>query len=197
MKTAIKTTAIAGLALLTSACATTYGEIGFWGEGVAADPISSDTFRIRSRGNGATEHATIEDYAMLRAAEAVKSACFTHFVVLDGADRTTVDEDVTPAHWTKTVVEKEVDGKKVKTVDRTYHPETRSITIRPGQDLVVRGLALRQGEPAPEEAISADEIIWHVGPRVERRKNAPPPVFPDCGSVTAGSGAAAHARVGG
>ena len=181
----MKTTGlIIGLALLTSACATTYGDIGFWGDGVAADQMSSDTFRIRSRGNGATEHATIEDYAMLRAAEAVKGACFTHFVVLDGADRTEVEEDVTPAHWTKTVVEKEVEGKKVKTVERTYHPETRSITIRPGQDLVVRGVALRGGERAPEEAISADEIIWHVGPRVERRKNAPAPVFPDCGGIT-------------
>ena len=170
---------IIGLALLTSACATTYGDIGFWGEGVAADQMSSDTFRIRSRGNGATEHATIEDYAMLRAAEAVKAACFSHFVVLDGADRTTVDEDVTPAHWTKTVTEKEVDGKKVQKVERTYHPETRSITIRPGQDLIVRGLRV-SGPLVPEEAISADEIILHVGPRVERRKNAPPPVFPDC-----------------
>ena len=178
-----RTGLIIGLALLTSACATTYGEMGFWGDGVAADQMASDTFRIRSRGNGATEHATIEDYALLRAAEAVKGACFTHFVVLDGADRTEVDEDVTPAPWTTTVREKEVDGKKVTKVERTYHPETRSITIRPGQDLVVRGLAVRQGEPAPEAAMSADEIIWHVGPRVERRKNAPPPVFPDCTQI--------------
>ena len=160
---------IGAAALLTSACATTYGEIGFWGDGVAADQMASDTFRIRSRGNGATEHATIEDYALLRAAEAVKGACFTHFVVLDGADRTEVDEDVTPAHWTKTTREKEVDGKKVKVVERTFHPETRSITIRPGQDLVVRGLLVPAGQPAPEEAMSAEEIIWHVSPRVERR----------------------------
>ena len=171
---------IIGLALLTSACATTYGDIGFWGDGVAADQMSADTFRIRSRGNGSTEHATVEDYAVLRAAEAVKGACFTHFVVLDGADRTEVDESVTPAHWTSKTVEKEVDGEKVKVVRRTFHPETRSVTIRPGQDLVVRGLAIAGGAPAPEEAISADEVIWHVGPRVERRKDAPPPVFPEC-----------------
>ena len=182
----MKTTGlIIAAALLTSACATTYGDIGFWGEGVAADQLASDTFRIRSRGNGATEHATIEDFALLRAAETVKGACFTHFVVLDGADRTEVEEDVTPAHWTKSVEEKEVDGEKVKVVHRTYHPETRSITVRPGQDLVVRGLTLAEGEPAPEAAMSADEIIWHVGPRVERRKNAPPPVFPDCTQIAA------------
>ena len=182
----MKTTGlIIGLALLTSACGTTYGDIGFWGDGVAADQMASDTFRIRSRGNGATEHATIEDYALLRAAETVKGACFTHFVVLDGADRTTVEEDVTPAHWTTTKVEKEVDGKKVQTIERTYHPEARSVTVRPGQDLVVRGLTLASGDAAPPEAMSADEIIWHVGPRVERRKNAPPPVFPDCAQLAA------------
>ena len=182
----MKTTGlIIGLALLTSACATTYGDIGFWGDGVAADQMSSDTFRIRSRGNGATEHATIEDYAMLRAAEAVKGACFTHFVVLDGADRTEVEESVTPAHWTRTVEKKVVEGKEVKVEHRSHTPESHSITIRPGQDLVVRGLSLRPGEAAPAEAFSADEILWHVGSRVERRKNAPPPVFPDCSQLAA------------
>ena len=182
----MKTTGlIIGLALLTSACATTYGDIGFGGDGVAADQMAADTFRIRSRGNGATEHATIEDYALLRAAETVKGACFTHFVVLDGADRTEVEESVTPAHWTKTVEVKEVDGKKVKVENRSFTPESRSITIRPGQDLIVRGLTVGSDEAAPEEALSADEIIRHVGSRVERRKNAPPPVFPDCSQLAA------------
>jgi hypothetical protein len=175
---------IIAAALLTSACATTYGDIGFWGDGVAADPLASDTFRIRSRGNGATEHATIEDYALLRAAEAVKGACFTHFVVLDGADRTEVEESVTPAQWTETVEKKVVDGKEVKVKHRSYTPESHSITIRPGQDLIVRGLAVPRGQAAPEGSLSADEILWHVGSRVERRKNAPPPIFPDCGAAT-------------
>ena len=193
----MKTTAmIIAAALLTSACATTYGEIGFWEDGVAADQLASDTFRIRSRGNGATEHATIEDFALLRAAETVKGACFTHFVVLDGADRTTVDESVTPAQWTETVEKKVVDGKEVKVKHRSYTPESHSITIRPGQDLVVRGLALSRGEAAPDGAIAADEILWHVGSRVQRRKNAPPPIFPDCGTSTAG-GAAGAAQVAG
>jgi hypothetical protein len=40
-----------GLALMTSACATTYGELGgLLDDGVAADQLSADTFRIRSRG---------------------------------------------------------------------------------------------------------------------------------------------------
>ena len=174
---------IIGAALLASACSTTYGEIGFWGDGVAADQLADDTFRIRSRGNEQTEHATVDDFALLKAAETVKGACFTHFVVVDGADRTVVDETVTPETWTTTVIEKEVDGKKVKVKERSYTPATHSISIRPGQDLVVRGL--RVSGAAPDEAFSADEIIAFVSPRVERRKNAPPPVFPECGQQLA------------
>ena len=172
---------ILSLALMSSACATSYGELGgFMGDGVAADRLSADTFRIRARGNEWTEGATVEDYALLRAAETVRGACLSHFVVLDGADRTVVEENVTPEQWTETVEEKVVDGKKQKVKSRSYTPATTSISIRPGQDLVVRGLRLGAGEAPPAEAIAADEILHFVGSRVKRRKDAPPPQFPPC-----------------
>src|SRR3712207_4445103 len=108
---------LAALALSTSACATAYGELGqgWMDDGVAADQLGRDTFRIRSRGNGMTEHALVEDYALLRAAETVRSACLTHFVVLEGADRTEVEEDYTPETETVTWKEEVVDGKKIRT----------------------------------------------------------------------------------
>jgi hypothetical protein len=168
------------LALATSACATAYGELGgLLDDGVAADQLSRDTFRIRSRGNEWTEHGTIEDYALLRAAETVRMNCMTHFVVLDGADRTEVEENVTPAEWVKTYEEKVIDGKKTRVERRTYRPESISISIRPGQDLVVRGLVAAPGQ-APEDAIAADEVLTYVGSRVKRKKDAPPPAFPAC-----------------
>lgn len=173
---------ILGAALACSACATTYGEIDGWsGDGVSADRLSADTFRIRSRGNGATEAAIIEDFALLRAAEAVKMACFSHFVVLEGADRTQVSEIVTPEQETRRVEEKEVDGKIEKVVTRTYTPASTSIVVRPGRDLIVQGLALAPGQRAPAGAMSADDTLTYVSPRVVRRKNAPPVIFPDCG----------------
>ena len=169
------------LALATSACATAYGEIGgFLDDGVSADRLSGDTFRIRSRGNGMTEHGTVEDYALLRAAETVRMNCMTHFVVLDGADRTEVSETVTPAEWVKTYEEKVVDGKKTRVETRTYRPESVSVSIRPGQDLVVRGLVVPDGAEAPDEAIAADEVLTYVGSRVKRKKDAPLPLFPAC-----------------
>ena len=177
---------MAALALATSACATAYGEIGgFFEDGVSADRISADTFRIRSRGNEMTEHATVDDYALLRAAETVRMNCMTHFVVLDGADRTEVSETVTPAEWVKTREKKVVDGKEVWVETRSYTPESHSISVRPGQDLVVRGLVVPAGQPAPPEAIAVDEVLTYVGTRVKRKKEAPPPVFPACPELVA------------
>jgi hypothetical protein len=176
-----RTFLILALAVSTTACATAYGELGgLMDDGVAADRLSADVFRIRSRGNEMSEPGLIEDYAMLRAAETVRMACMTHFVVLDGADRTEVSETVHPESWSKTVEEKVVDGKKQKVVTRQYTPGYTSTSVRPGQDLVVRGLKLAAGQRAPEEAIAADEVLTFVGSRVKRKKNSPPPVFPIC-----------------
>jgi len=107
MRLNLKQTALMlALAASTSACATAYGELGrgWMDDGVAADQLARDTFRIRSRGNAMTEHALVEDLALLRAAETVKGACMTHFVVLEGADRTEVDESFSafgssPTDW--------------------------------------------------------------------------------------------------
>jgi hypothetical protein len=175
-------------AMLTSACATTYGELGgdLWDDGgVTAERLTTDRYRIVSRGNGATEHGAIHDFAMLRAAETVRSACMTHFVVEQGEDRTRVEENVTPATTTTTVEKvKQKDG-TFKKVERTEHtPESTDIIVRPGADLYIRALAVRPGELPPEGAVAADEILTFVGPRVKRRKDAPAFVPPVCAGQT-------------
>ena len=173
---------IIGAALLGSACATTYGELGgLMDDGVTAQRLTQDTFRIVSRGNGATEHGTVHDFAMLRAAETVRSACLTHFIVEQGEDRTEVEESVTPESTTTTVEKvKQKDG-TFKKVERVVHtPESTSVTVRPGADLYIRALAVRPGETPPAGAVSAEEVLTFVGPRVQRRRNAPPFVAPVC-----------------
>jgi hypothetical protein len=183
----VKRLLILGAALLCSACATTYGDLGgFWDDGgVAAERLSTDRYRIVSRGNGATEHGTIHDFAMLRAAETVRGACLTHFVVEQGEDRTRVEESVTPASTVTTVEKvKQKDGTFKKVEHTTHTPESTSIIIRPGADLYIRAMALKPGERAPEGAVSADEVLAFVGPRVKRRKNAPPFTPPVCEGAT-------------
>ena len=179
---------IIGAALMGSACATTYGELGgdFWDDGgVTAQRITQDRYRIVSRGNGSTEHGTIHDFAMLRAAETVRGACLTHFIVEQGEDRTKVEESVSPATTTTTVEKvKQKDGTLKKVEHTTHTPESTSIVVRPGADLYIKALALRPGEKAPEGAVSAEEVLAHVTPRVKRRKNAPPFVPPVCEGQT-------------
>lgn len=178
---------ILGAALLTSACATTYGELGgFWDDGgVTAQQITQDRYRIVSRGNGATEHGTIHDFAMLRAAETVRGACRTHFIVEQGEDHTEVEEVVTPETTTTTVEKvKQKDGTFKKVLHTTHTPESTSIVVRPGADLYIKALAVGPGERAPEGAVSADEVLAHVSPRVKRRKNAQPFVPPVCEGQT-------------
>ncbi|MBR1273387.1 CC0125/CC1285 family lipoprotein [Bradyrhizobium sp. AUGA SZCCT0283] len=66
------------LSLLLIGCGTKYQEMGFTG-GVSAEQITKDTFRIVARGNGNTRSTTIQDYALLKAAETTKAAGATHF----------------------------------------------------------------------------------------------------------------------
>lgn len=171
-----------GAALLTTACATTYGELGgLMDDGVAADRLTADTYRIRSRGNGATDPVLVHDYGLLRAAEMTKLACATHFIVEAGEDRTEVEESHTPASETRTVEKvKDKDGKEKEVVRITHTEESFSTTIRPGADFYIRTLQVPPGRTAPEGAVSADEILAHVGSRVKRRRNSPPLVFPVC-----------------
>lgn len=187
-----------GAALLATACATTYGEIGqgpLYGllddGGVAADRLTTDTWRIRSRVNEHSDPAMVEDYGLLRAAETAKLACATHFIVQGGEDRTEVDEDYTPASETRTIEKVKGKNGKVKEVEHvTFTDESYSTSIRPGADFYIRTLQLAPGQTPPEGALSADEIIANVGARVKRRKNSPAPVFPACEG-------ALHARAGG
>lgn len=171
-----------GLALLTTACATTYGELGgLMDDGVTAEQLTADSYRIRSRGNGSTDPVLVHDHGLLRAAETTKLACATHFIVEAGEDRTTIKESYTPATETHRVEKvKDKDGKEKEVVHVTRTEESYSTTVRPGADFYIRAIRLAPGAAAPEGAMSADEVLMHVGPRVKRRRSGEPIVFPLC-----------------
>ncbi len=175
---------IIGAALLATACATPYGEIGgLLDDGVTADQLTADTYRIRSRGNGATDPVLVHDHGLLRAAETTRLACATHFIVEGGEDRTEVAESYTPASETRTVEKvKDKDGKETEMVHVTQTDESYSTTIRPGADFYIRTIQVAPGREPPEGAVSADEIITHIGARVKRRRNAYP-VTAECPSA--------------
>ena len=67
--------------LTLAGCGTKYQEMGFTG-GVAAEQMSANVYRIKSRGNGYTSNSTIQDYVLLKAAETTKEAVITEAVML-------------------------------------------------------------------------------------------------------------------
>lgn len=140
-------------------CSTKYQEMGFAG-GVAAQQMSSDVFRIESRGNGYTARNVIQDYMLLKAAETTKSSGNTHFSVVNQGDASTTASIVSPGSARTNIVG--------NTAYTTYSPATVTPIFRPGADAYIKVLTVPQGQQAPAGAISADEIIQFVGPRVQR-----------------------------
>src|SRR6185503_20266800 len=78
------TASILLMSITLTACSTRYQHMGFAG-GVSAERMTADTFRIVARGNGYTDATTIQDYALLKAAETTVAAGGTHFVVVSAA----------------------------------------------------------------------------------------------------------------
>jgi len=144
---------------LFAGCATRYQEMGFTG-GVAAEQMSADVFRIKSRGNGYTDATTVQDYVLLKAAETAKSIGGTHFQIIDAADATRQQVVTTPG-----VVNTSVYSNVAFT---TYSPPSTSIVKKPGQDVYIRVLRLPVGQQPPAGAFVADDIVQFIGGRVKR-----------------------------
>jgi hypothetical protein len=133
--------------------------MGFTG-GVTAEQMTADTFRIVAQGNAYTSSTTIQDYALLKAAETTKQAGGTHFTVISAQDASRVSVGQTPA-----VAQTNVIGSTAYT---TYSPGASYTIVKPGENAYIRVLRLRPGEQPPAGAFLADEIIQFVGARVKR-----------------------------
>jgi hypothetical protein len=133
--------------------------MGFSG-GVVAQQITANTFRIVARGNGYTAATTIQDYAILKAAETTKQAGGTHFAIISANDASSAGQVVVPGQAYTSVV-----GNAAYT---TYTPATAHQFVRPGQDVYIRVLTVVAGQTPPRGVFSADEIIRFVGGRVKR-----------------------------
>jgi hypothetical protein len=153
--------AIALLATMLAACSTPYQEMGFDG-GVSAVQMTDTTFRVSARGNGFTSPTAVQDFVMLKAAETAQQHGANYFEVISAADATRNTTIVTGGASRTTFV-----GNTAMT---TYTPPTATNVVKPGQDAYIRIYRIAQGEQAPAGAISADEIIRHVGTRLRPRK---------------------------
>jgi hypothetical protein len=130
------------------------------GRGVQALQMSADTWRIEARGNGYTNGNLVKDYILLKAAETTKQQGGTHFVITEQADASTKSSTITPgARQTQMVGATKVS---------TYTPAVINRQMLPGQDAYIRVIKVVDGQAAPPEAKSADEIIKYIGGRIPR-----------------------------
>lgn len=128
--------------------------------GVAAAPVTSDTYRISARGNGYTDATTIQDFVFLKAAETALAAGATHFTILNNRDATQKAYGQTAGsfnNWGNGFV--------------TYNPGIGYDIVKPGEDLMVRVWTPKAGEQLPPNTFSAREVFDNINPRVKRSKN--------------------------
>jgi hypothetical protein len=146
------------LASVLAACSTTYGKMGFAG-GVAAVPVTSDTYRVSARGNGFTDATTVQDYVLLKAAETAIGAGQTHFTIINNRDATSTSYGQTSGsfnNWGGGFV--------------TYNPGITYDIVKPGEDLMVKVWTPKKGEVLPPNTFNAQEVYANINPRVKRSK---------------------------
>jgi hypothetical protein len=144
------------LALALAGCSTPYQGPDYMGDGVSAQRITSNTFKIVVRGNAITSGLATQDYTALKAAETAKQAGGTHFVFISGVDASSEGPVTT-------------GGKAKKPATSTAYPPTTVYQfIRPGQDAYIRVLTVEPGQPLPSGSFSAEEMIRYASPRVRR-----------------------------
>lgn len=157
--TIAKRTALAfALGVTLAACSTTYGKMGLTG-GVAAAPVTSDTYRISARGNGFTDATTVQDYVLLKAAETAIGAGQSHFTIISNRDASNTSYGQTAGsfnNWGGGFV--------------TYNPGVTYDIVKPGEDLMVRVWTPKKGEALPPNTFNAQEVFNNVNPRVKRSK---------------------------
>lgn len=157
MRATACTVLLAVVSTTISACSTTYGAMGAMG-GVAAAPITSDTYRISAQGNGYTDATTIQDYAFLKAAETTLAAGKTHFTIVGDRDATSSTTQSTGGSFSSF-------GGSI-----FYNPGINYNVVKPGQDLLIHVWSPSPKETLPPNTFKAQEVFDNINPRVKRSK---------------------------
>lgn len=153
---------IVAVGMSLAACSTTYGPKDSSGQGVDAAAITSDTYRISALGSGVTDPNTIQDFALLKAAETTLAAGHTHFVVVSAQDASRHS-----TYRSAGTINSNVYGSSVFT---TYNPGQTYNIVQPGQDLMIRVFTPKSNTQLPPGTFPAQEVFDAINPRVERRK---------------------------
>lgn len=119
-----------------------------------AAPVTNDVYRISARGNGYTDATTIQDYALLKAAETTLGAGKTYFEVINARDATASTTQQTAGSFNRGIF-----GGIV------YNPGFNYDIVKPGEDMMIR-----VSNVAGPTSYKAQEVYNNINPRVKRPK---------------------------
>ena len=128
-------------------CTTPYQEMGVLG-GVRAARITEDTAQITAVGNGYTDVATIQRYALRRAAEETVNDGFDLFRIGDAADTTRQGS--------------ESFGSAYGTRYGAFASGWSMPVIKPGQVLMIKMLHGPAPSPVPDGEFDAHEVLKYL-----------------------------------
>ena len=100
----------------------------------------------------------VQDFVLMKAAETAKAVCATDFIVSGSQDASRQNTVVTAGSAQTTF-----SGGSAYT---TFSPGSVHSYIKPGHDAYIAVLRVAPGARPPAGAISADEIIEFIGPRL-------------------------------
>jgi hypothetical protein len=147
---------VIGAMVSLAACQTPYQEMGYEG-GVAAVPITNNTYRISARGNGFTDPTTVQDYVLLKAAEVTLASGNSYFTIVNNRDATSSSVGQTAGTFQTSVIG--------NTAFTTYNPGMTYNIVKPGEDLLIQ-----VSTSAMPGAFPAQEVFNNINPRVQRSK---------------------------
>jgi hypothetical protein len=148
VRTITVSTIVAACILGLSACATPYQEMGFTG-GVSATQLTSDTFQIVASGNGYTSTATIERYALRKAAEVTVANGYDLFLIASAADQGRVAGFMTNSQFN---------------IDGGYSTGSATPIFKPGQTMMVKTFKGPKPADAPTNLYDAREVLRYLVP---------------------------------
>ena len=149
-------------ATLLCGCATAdnrYREMD-WTGGVEAHRLAPDTWRISSRGNGMNAKSTIDDWALMKAADVTIASGETHFIIVSNADASSVTHGQTPGSSHGTVI-----GNQIHI---THNPGFAYAIPKPGADIIIKTLSIKKGQPAPTGSFHAGDTFITLSSRIPR-----------------------------
>lgn len=147
------------LATALAGCVTPFQEMQY-GYGVSATPLGGDVYRVQAQLNSVSDFTMVQDYLLLRSADAAVRSGAIGFVILGGQDTSRSSTMVVPGSTTTNAYAYGSGNAVYGSATTTYRPTQYYNFTAPGGIITIR--LVRQPEPGYFNAV---EVVNAIGPR--------------------------------